>query len=148
MEVSVPAFGLGLVGLYVIPHHRKAPALKPRYWGALLAAAEQRRARPFLLVGDFNTGAHYQDEDGATFRCADQFKRLTQSGSRWFDAWRHFAGERREYTWYSRKGGFRLDHAFVSEPLVPRLAACWYSHDEREQKVSDHSILLVELNTT
>ena len=56
-----------------------------------------------------------------------------------------------EYTWYStlkggvRGNGFRLDHAFATPRLAPRVKACRYSHVERDAGVSDHSMVLVEM---
>lgn len=129
-----------LVGCYFAQKEMKIPL-----WQYLIYYAKANANRPTLFIGDFNTGRHYKDEDGATFHCADYFERLSQTG--WVDAWRHFAGDRREFSWYSRMGrGFRIDHAFISPPLVPSLLACYYSHSEREDRVSDHSSLLVELN--
>ena len=40
--------------------------------------------------------------------------------------------------------GYRIDHAFVSPVLLPRLRACRYSHEERLAGASDHSMLVVE----
>ena len=51
-----------------------------------------------------------------------------------------------EWTWYSNHGnGFRIDHAFATPTLQPRIAACRYSHAEREAKISNHSLLIVEV---
>jgi exodeoxyribonuclease-3 len=138
---------VSLTGLH-LPH---VPSLleKRRYWAALLRAAQEQLPHPSILIGDFNTGCHREDEESATLRCADDFATLSESG--WTDAWRHFHGSARQFTWFShRRGGaagngFRLDHAFVSPSLLPRLVACDYSHAEREQKISDHSILLLEI---
>ena len=41
---------------------------------------------------------------------------------------------------------YRLDHALVSPPLLPRVCDVHYSHAEREAGISDHSSLIVELN--
>ena len=66
----------------------------------------------------------------------DAFIRLGRSG--WTDAWRHFHGrEATEWTWLSKgRGrrigwGYRLDHAFASPPLVPRLRDARYVHEPR-----------------
>ena len=123
---------------------------KTRFWDAILQSAFDRKAEPFLFIGDFNTGRHRMDELGKTFVCAEHFERLTQSG--WIDAWRHFNGACLEGTWYSRFPGgrkgnpFRLDHAFVSPALLPRLRNCYYSHSEREAGISDHSMIVVEFD--
>jgi len=57
-----------------------------------------------------------------------------------------FTGHQREYTWYSSHSqGYRLDHAFVTPSLVDRLERAEYSHIEREEGVSDHAPLIVEV---
>jgi exonuclease III len=40
--------------------------------------------------------------------------------------------------------GFRIDHAMASASLAGEATGCYYSHAEREQRLSDHSALLVE----
>jgi exonuclease III len=118
----------------------------------LLTAAEEKANEQHLIVGDFNTGRHCIDEKGRTFSCADQFEALAASG--WCDAWRHIHHDEREYTWFSRLSGgvqgngFRLDHAFVTRPLLTRVQDCRYSHAEREAQVSDHSILILDIAPT
>ena len=110
----------------------------------VLEWAEAHSANPALIVGDLNTGKHRVDEAGATFIAADYLERLEGLG--FTDAWRHFHGPAREYSWFSTKGnGFRVDHAFVSEALLRRLRRVDYSHAEREEGISDHSILLIDL---
>jgi len=48
---------------------------------------------------------------------------------------------------YSTRGnGFRIDHAFLSAALVGRAGAIRYSHDERLTGLSDHSVLLLDLD--
>ena len=57
-----------------------------------------------------------------------------------------------EWTWYStlkggvRGNGFRLDHAFATPSLAPRVTTCQYSHREREGRISDHSMVIVEVD--
>jgi exonuclease III len=43
-----------------------------------------------------------------------------------------------------RLNGFRIDHALVTPLLGSRVSACRYSHVERENHLSDHSILLID----
>jgi exodeoxyribonuclease III len=96
-----------------------------------------------LLLGDFNTGRHRVDEEGATFIAADRFERLLGLG--WVDAWRVTHPDAREYSWYSTRGsGFRIDHVLASPKAVPRVSVAEYSPGEREQGFSDHSPLLIE----
>ena len=52
-----------------------------------------------------------------------------------------------EYSWVGRTGdGYRYDHCFVSENLLPLVKKCYYLHEPREVKLSDHSALIYELN--
>ena len=100
--------------------------------------------RPTLLVGDFNTGVHLEDEVGRTFFCATEFSALLTSG--WVDAWRAEHGSRRAYTWFSRSGnGFRVDHMLASPPIAARLSSVRYSHEERMTGLSDHSLMVAEI---
>ena len=153
LDVDLPEHGFGFSVIHIltsIPGSKEPEgAAKTRFWEALLVAAEARIGEPLLLVGDFNTGMPMVDEAGSTFLCAEHFARLSALG--WIDVWRHFHGAASEYTWYSlpRGGapanGYRLDHAFATPGLLPRITACRYSHTEREQKVSDHSPLILEI---
>jgi exodeoxyribonuclease-3 len=99
---------------------------------------------PFIFTGDLNTGSNAADGTGSKFTCSGEFEVLTTLG--WIDAWRHYHSTDFEPTWTSNYGnGFRIDHTYVSPPLVARLQSCRYSHSERLDKISDHSILIVEI---
>jgi exodeoxyribonuclease III len=145
-------FGLTVVNILGsgagVTSGEKRGAAKSRFWAALLAACATRVGQSFLLLGDFNTGLHGMDEVGRTFYCVEHFARLSALG--WTDVWRQFHGEKVEFTWYpilkgGRVGnGFRLDHAFATPSLLARLTDCRYSHSERESKISDHSLMIVE----
>ncbi|HUS06196.1 MAG TPA: endonuclease/exonuclease/phosphatase family protein [Bryobacteraceae bacterium] len=154
LNLELPSHGMGFAAVHVltsVPGSSHPPGVaKARFWDAILRSALNRREEPFMFIGDFNTGRHQHDELGKTFVCAEHFERLTASG--WIDAWRHINGAGLEATWYSRLPGgcrgnpFRLDHAFVSPALLPRLRNCYYSHTEREAGISDHSMIVVEFN--
>ena len=153
LDIDLPEYGFGLAVLHVMAagSSRKHPTniAKVRFWAAVLRAAESRLQEPFLFVGDWNTGAHRLDETGKTFVCAEHFGRLSTMG--WTDLWRHDNPAITEYTWFSklkggaRGNGFRVDHAFATSSLMPRITSCRYSHVEREAGISDHSIVIVEV---
>ena len=154
LEVEFPEYGFG-VGVVHIPcstqkrKSRMQDEPKARFWDAILRSAEGRLDERCLFIGDFNTGAHGVDEQGKTFVCAEHFAKL--SSLRWTDAWRQHNPDTTEWTWYSRRkggvrgNGFRLDHAFATPTLKPRLSACRYSHEERERGASDHSVLVLDI---
>lgn len=62
------------------------------------------------------------------------------------DAFRHLSPEIQEYSWVGRKGdGYRYDHFFVTSDLIPLVQKCYYYHEPREMKLSDHSALISTL---
>jgi exodeoxyribonuclease-3 len=98
-----------------------------------------------LLVGDFNTGRHFEDEAGATFWASEYMDELKVAG--FTDAWRHLHPRTRDYTWFSAKGnGFRLDYVFLGQALLPSLRVARHVHAVRERGDSDHAALVVDLD--
>lgn len=142
LEVAVPSLELNVIGVHIPDDSR--PDDKARCWRAVVDRGRELKMKKTVVLGDFNTGRHHEDEPGATLGCTGLMGALCTLG--FVDAWRERFPTGREYSWYSRTGaGFRVDHAFVSKPLRGELAAAWFSHAEREERVSDHSALLVEL---
>lgn len=133
--------GLNVFGSYFPGSERKRPVLD-----FLLNLDGSYLQNNSLIMGDFNVGLHGLDEAGATFIGADQFQALLDKG--WIDAWRSRNPEVREFSWYSKgyNNGFRLDHTFVTPSLDARIKDVRYEHKERERKVSDHSIMLVDFD--
>ena len=135
IDIDLPEYGFSVCALHIMAAGStvKSPCnvAKARFWNAVLATAEARLHEPYLLIGDWNTGAHRLDEMGKTFVCAGQFAKLSAIG--WTDMWRHHHPGTTEWTWYSKfKGGasgngFRLDHAFATPSLRPRVTSCTYS---------------------
>lgn len=147
LDLHLPDHDFGLTVLQILAATTSdTKASKRVLWCSVLDAAEARLGQPYLLAGAWNTGAHGLDESGKTFVCAEHFGRLSQLG--WIDLWRRHNPGRTEWTWYStHRNGFRVDHAFASPALAARVIACRYSHVEREAKISDHSLLLLELES-
>jgi len=100
-----------------------------------------------LLVGDFNTGIHYVDEPKNSLLCSFEFQALeTKYG--WGDAWRSRNKKVKEFSWFSpQKGnGYRFDHIFSTPSLDAKIVSISYSQKEREEGLSDHSPMIVELD--
>lgn len=125
------------------------PLKRPKvdFWREeFLPYAESRVSEAAVLLGDWNSGRPYLDEAGATLYAAREFAALSEMG--WVDAWRSTHQDGREFTWYSappHRNGFRIDHAFVSPSLAPRLLGARYDHTTREGGATDHSALVVDL---
>lgn len=100
--------------------------------------------KSLIVLGDFNTGKHFIDEYEASFYCAEYMDKLEESGL--IDMYRALHPHAREFSWYSNsKNGFRIDHIFASEVFRERLINCRYIHNSREDKISDHSAMVLEL---
>jgi exodeoxyribonuclease-3 len=133
--IQFPEFAL--VGFYFPLNNEKRPVFEK-----LLELFEEHSQKPFIALGDLNTGKHYLDETGNTFIASEYIDALEVIG---VDAWRKFHGDKKEYTWFSNYGnGFRIDHVFTTKAMSGMLQGVEYSHIEREGKVSDHSSLIVE----
>jgi exonuclease III len=140
-EVELPRMGITVGAVHVPPD---GDPTREAVFQEAVETARRRRGEAFVLMGDFNAGRHRLDEAGATFTCTRLLGTLAAMG--YVDAWRRLHPEGREYTWFSHEGGgFRIDHCFLSAGLSARLSACRYSHKEREMGLSDHSMLVVDL---
>lgn len=127
-----------LIGGY-FPHKKKHDL-----FNAIVDYIEQS-AEACVLVGDYNTGINYIDQVGHSFWYQDELASLLSLGM--VDGFRHLHGnEKREYSWYSHQGnGYRYDHSYLSKQLLPVLKACEYIHKWREDKLSDHSPMILKL---
>jgi exodeoxyribonuclease III len=119
---------------------------------------------PRVVLGDLNTPRR-EHPDGSVWTFArDRYGRLrSERGERWDaaesalirgleqhgfrDAFRALNGfDSKEPTWEWPRwgGGYRLDHLIASAEVAP--TTCTYRHDwRREDKLSDHSALVAEL---
>ena len=116
------------------------------YWEKLLELPKAEFLEgDALIVGDLNCGIPLVDSDVKTFSETRYFQQMLREG--WVDAWRTRHPKAREYSWVSvKKGnGFRYDHALASPSLDPRIESIAYDHEVRENKASDHSALILDL---
>ena len=118
--------------------------LKKIIFDFLLKKISGNQEKKIIITGDINTGKHFQDEKGASFYCSDYLDKLEQKGM--VDAWRLINKKNKEYSWYSNAGnGFRIDHFFISKTLEESVISCSYNHLPRENKVSDHSLMELQI---
>lgn len=137
-HLNLSTSGFDLIAVYLPPGKTKLAA-----WDRLLGIARDMCGRPTLLLGDFNTGKHHLDEDGATFIGHEYPGRLEEIG--FTDTWRCRNPESREPSWVSHRGnGFRLDYAYASPVLTKSLEAARFDHSSRTKGMTDHSTLIVD----
>jgi endonuclease/exonuclease/phosphatase family metal-dependent hydrolase len=141
LRTALPAhcFHLGVVHVPT-----KSRTVMKEYLTALVETASQSANDPLLLAGDFNTGIGPADGPLKNFGDVDRFMALQDAG--FTDVWRLLHGDRSEHTWQRNGQAWRIDHALASSRLVPKIRSCRYSHDERLAGISDHSILLIDID--
>jgi exodeoxyribonuclease III len=99
---------------------------------------------PVILVGDYNTGINHVDQKGDSFWYQPEILNLPKLGLH--DAFRHLHGSVEEYSWFSHQGnGYRYDHTYLSQDLLPVIKNCYYLQAWRENGLSDHSPMFLEI---
>lgn len=122
-----------------LPHKK---AQRP-YFEALLQDKDKMLAQTMIL-GDLNCGIPFEDSDTKTFDNTHLFQALLQQG--WIDSWRSRHERVREFSWISPRGnGYRYDHCLCSESLDKYISKISYTHSLREEKFSDHSALIIDV---
>lgn len=148
--------GLRVFGVYLPGQDRKRPHLR-----CLIATAARYNQGEVdaVCIGDFNSGRNDTDIEInlGSKRLKDEFSTAdlyAELETRWTEAWHHFHPDTREFSWYpfrkappaQRRNGWRIDKAFVSKSLLPRLSDARYDHGFRLEGLTDHSGLIVDLN--
>ena len=120
---------------------------------AALRVARRWEGGPALLLGDTNSGRREIDEQVPAFNEREHrwMDRIEAAG--WRDAFRHLRGDARAYTWYSPNGGngFRIDQAFVNEPLLSGLTRARYVWGRARAgggagQLSDHAAIVLDFS--
>lgn len=130
-----PAFKV--LGVY-LPHKKKNTLLP--FINELVKKDDEH----YIIVGDYNTGINGVDQVGNSFWYEKELMQLNENG--YVDAFRHIHGDVKEYSWFShQKNGYRYDHTYVDKALLSIVKRCYYLHDWRISKLSDHSPMVLEL---
>lgn len=134
--VNFPAFDVYSV---YFPHKKKHRLFD------FLVDEQLDRNRPSIITGDYNSGRNGIDQKGNSFWYSEYFDALEELD--FVDGYRSLHGDKRTYSWYSHKGnGFRYDHTYLSDSLIPFLKSCDYLHEWRTSGLSDHSPMYLTLN--
>jgi exodeoxyribonuclease III len=147
---------LHIVGAYLPGQDRKRPHFEYLIRFAQAMDAQEKAA---MIIGDLNSGRNETDIEAnlGKNRLADEFSTAGQYRlleQHWKEAWLYKHPNEVEFSWYpragvpQRKNGWRLDKAFVSAALLPRVRDAFYDHEFRLQGLTDHSALIVDLERT
>jgi exodeoxyribonuclease III len=139
--VSAVVGGIEIAGVYM----PATPKELQQFWPPVTDALGPKLGKPFLILGDFNTGPAPADRQGSVpFTGELCMAGLIDTG--WVDAWRRANPAVPEFSWFSNVGnGFRIDHGLLSPELASRVKSTRYDHRSREANLSDHSALVLDL---
>jgi len=149
-KLNLPSYELEIIGVYVPSRDSSYEKTdKKKRFLESLTNALKRVSRPSrrIFCGDLNVLEpnhipHYPFFAEWEY---DFYRNLTKYQLK--DAFRHLHPSIQEYSWVGRTGdGYRYDHCFVSGDLLPLVEKCYYFHEPREIKLSDHSALITELD--
>jgi len=146
-RVAAPQpFAIGSVHAPNMVTGRKYP-----YLDAVRRIAREWRQGPALFIGDTNSGRIEIDEESPAFTAREEAWIDAMESAGWRDAFRLLYPRKRAFTWYSPNAGngFRLDQAFPSPDLLPRLIDVRYRwgavRSNRRDALSDHAALIVDI---
>lgn len=146
---------LRVYGVYLPGQDRKRPHMR-----CLIAVAQRWNERHVaaIAIGDFNSGRNETDIERnlGRRRLADEFSTAdlyAQLERHWTEAWAYTNAGKAEFSWYPfrtaasplRRNGWRIDKAFLSNALLPRLRSARYDHGFRLEGLTDHSALVVDI---
>lgn len=135
--VTAQFSAFNLMGVY-LPHKKKHSLLP------FITQEISKSEAPFIVVGDYNIGHNFIDQKGDSFWYQSELQTFEKTGM--VDAFRLINGKVDEYSWFSHQGnGFRYDHTYLQESLVPIVKNCYYLHEWRQNKLSDHSPMVLEV---
>ena len=139
LHVTVPEQNLELLGIR-IPDYSRAPALRRACWDWILDIGDRLRARPSVILGDFNTSPVYPPS-----RCGDRISAMVASG------WQLSSPASGASYWTPKGRGVQIDHAFTSPHLVTR-SSRYVVEDHghvfavnSESALSDHAALEISI---
>ena len=154
-HVWLPEARISVVGIYG-PLRRKGVAnLVKAFWDELVQSAKQLTTDTAVVVGDLNTAvAPYDTTSGLPLPASKELQRLADDG--WRDIYREIHGDQLAYSYWDRRGAYRIDHAMLSPAAPPARYAHYlrelagyqlggWSRDPQAMVASDHAALLFDI---
>lgn len=149
-QISLPDGILEIIGLYVPSRDKSVKKIKRKksFLNNVIEALKSAPTPNFRIVlGDFNILEPNHNPRYSFFEKweYDFYKNLTDNQLK--DAFRVISPDVEEYSWVGRTGdGYRYDHCFVSENILSKIENCFYFHEPRNIRLSDHSAIVTQLS--
>lgn len=148
-EICLPEQILKTISLYV-PSRNQTPEKilrKKTFIEETILSIKNLKHTPTIICGDFNIISHDHIPRYKTFKSWEYlfYDQLIELG--YVDAFKKCHPEAQEYSWVGRTNdGYRYDYCFVSADIQDRIVDCYFIHDTRKIKLTDHSALVLELS--
>ena len=142
--------GLELIGVYAPSRDDSAArvARKRRFLAELLTVLGAREPSAMVLIGDLNVVERSGRAVDRGFKEWEYELYDELPGLGWLDAYRALHPDRVEVSWADSEGrGHRFDHCMMTADLRSSLRRCEYLHETREHELSDHSAMVLELES-
>ncbi|MCK9578380.1 endonuclease/exonuclease/phosphatase family protein [bacterium] len=149
VKIVLNGKSIDIIGIYV-PSRDRSPGkiARKKYFIEKVQKAliSKKEGTHTILCGDFNILEpnhipHYSFFEAWEY---DFYSFLQNYGLS--DSFRHLNPDQKEYSWVGRTGnGYRYDHFFTSRNLLSVIEKCYYFHDTKKEKLSDHSAVILEI---
>ena len=146
--ISIDNLPISVVGLYVPSRDRSDEKIlrKKSFVDNIEKFITESGNMSRVIMGDFNILdrnhiPHYSTFFEWEYSFYDKFIR-----EGYIDAYMYCNHGKQEYSWIGRTNdGYRYDYGFASADLKDSISGCKYIHDTRENGLTDHSAIVMEL---
>lgn len=148
-EISLYKQKIKTVGLYV-PSRNQTPEKiirKKNFLEQTINSLKKLPRKSTIVCGDFNIVDRDHIPHYNTFKKWEYlfYDQLIELG--YVDAFKKCNPGVQEYSWVGRtNSGYRYDYCFVSSDIQEQIVDCYFVHDTRNMRLTDHSALVVELS--
>ncbi len=147
--VSLPFGNIEIIGLYIPSRNSDIKKIrkKKKFVENIITVLNNNLTSDYRIVcGDFNILEPNHIPHYSVFKKweYDFYNNLLDLQLK--DVFRSLNPSLQEYSWVGRTGdGYRYDHCFASDNIINNVKKCFYLHEPREKRLSDHSALITKL---
>lgn len=140
---------LSIIGLYVPSRDRSVEKInrKTEFINMVSAELNIHPAQNTIIAGDFNILNRQHIPHYSTFFSweYDFYDNIINKG--YSDVFCDANPGKQDYSWVGRTGdGYRYDYIFASLDIAKKIGQCYFIHETRHSKLTDHSALYVEFD--
>lgn len=140
---------LNIIGLYVPSRDRSIEKInrKTEFINWVSSELNRHPAKKTIIAGDFNILDRNHIPHYPTFYTWEYefYDHIINNG--YCDVFCKSNPGKQDHSWVGRTSdGYRYDYIFASSDLVKNIGQCYFIHETRHRKLTDHSALYAELD--